>query len=127
MSNPIENFASAWFNLVKSHFKLFKLEAKLAKMSLLPLIISGVAVLLLGFSLWLVVLVMIACLIFEGTHRLWLGVLIDLLLSGVLTAIAVYLVLKYASRIQFKETMKNLLHFRAKKAHDQSKHVIKRD
>jgi len=117
MSNQIENFAAAWLNLVKSQFKLFQLEAKLAKKSILPLLICIVAALMLVFSFWIVLLVLIGYLIYDCSGRVWLAILVDLVLSGALTALALYYAMKFSSRMQFKASLESF-NFNRKKFHD---------
>ncbi len=70
----IEGFFTGQFNALKLLYTLLKLETKLARMSIIPMIVSVFLLLIVLFTLWTSIMVLFGYYVFYLTHSILLSI-----------------------------------------------------
>lgn len=110
--NAIIEYGKAWISLVKDHYHLFMLEAKLTKLSILPFITSCLLGLMFLTTLWMIFLITIAYFAFFFTHNVWLALLLTFLMNGLALIITVRYLRNFYNNLGFKKTKAHLASYR---------------
>lgn len=104
----IEQLGTNFFRLMKSHLRLFKLELKLAKVSIIPLIFSLIILLILSSTTWLILLALLTYAIYFFTHNLFISFGVTILFNFIIVGIVACYLKQMVSQMQFTQTRKNL-------------------
>ncbi len=104
MLENLEKMGLAWVRLIKAHAKLFLLEAKLAKASIVPIVLSGFTSFILLMSTWGLILLLGVVGIHAITHSLFLSVLIVLVINILILVSLGVFVSKLFKQLTFHNT-----------------------
>jgi hypothetical protein len=99
MLNSAEKLAISWMRLVKAYQKLFFLELKLAKSSIVPLIVSLCLFAILAIGAWGSLLVFIGYNFYNATQNIFLSLVYLLIFNIIILAIVTGIVVKYYRQI----------------------------
>lgn len=117
----LTNYGKAWLRLTKGHVRLFVLEFKLAKSSIIPFIVSLFLLSILILSTWLSFLTFIGYEIYSYSHSI-LWSLISVLLINILCLMMIgTFVLIYLKQISFTRTRSNLQAYKKLELHNENK------
>lgn len=109
--NNIEELGSALLTLLKSQSKLLALEAALAKKSIIPLMASAIAVMILTVSTWLICLSLIGYSAYLWTQHIAWAIAITLGINLSLWGIMVCNIMRYKDRVRFQKTRDHIKHW----------------
>ena len=116
----IEGYVSGQFNLIKNLLSLVKLQAKLAGLTIVPLIVNLFMIFIIIITLWLSLMSLLGYVIIVTLNNYWLAigciVLINLLM---LSALIKYLTLNLKA-MSFEKT-RNYLNHRENNEYEQLK------
>lgn len=101
----IEGFFNSKVEIAKGFWILFKLESKLASLSIIPLLICSVMLIAISMSFWFSVLILIGYLItyFTGGYVI-LSIISVLILNLIFFLLAVKYISMYLYRMSFART-----------------------
>jgi hypothetical protein len=84
--DEVEGYVSGQFNLIKNFVSLIKLEARLAGLTIVPLIVNVMMICIIIITLWLSFMTLLGYLIIVTLNNYWLAigsiVLVNLLMLG---------------------------------------------
>ncbi|NNM59414.1 MAG: hypothetical protein HKM04_06315 [Legionellales bacterium] len=105
--NDFDKLGMNFFHLIKKRIHLFKLEYKLAKMSIAPLILLAIGLLIVSNTTWLFFLIFITYLIYLHTQHFLICLLAILLLNITFIGILVFFLNKFFINMKFLRTRKH--------------------
>lgn len=104
----LQELGLAWLGLFKDQAKLVALESRLAQVSLIPLLISGLALALFTFSFWFVGLALLGTWIYHQGYALLPTLLIVFSVNFFMMMVAYFSACKYKKRVEFRRTRQSL-------------------
>ncbi len=104
MIKELEQMGIAWIVLIREQLKLFTLEAKLAKISLLPALVCTCLLLFLSISTWLCALTLAGYGLYFYSQSLFITFLTVFLVNLGMMLTAALLLKRYLKRMSFQYT-----------------------
>jgi len=109
--SSLQQLGFAWFSLIKDQVKLFGLESKLAQISMVPLLISGVALFYIAITLWISIIALLGYGVFLWLHNVLFSLIAVLVLNIFAACLSFLFLLKYKNRMRFEHTRAALKEF----------------
>lgn len=106
--NSAEKMGTAWFQLLKAYLRLFSLELKLAKGSVVPLILSLCFFMILTIATWGILIILLEYGFYSITHNTFLSLMYTLLFNIVILLLTLFFVIKYFRQMGFRKIRKYL-------------------
>lgn len=104
MIKELEQMGIAWVILIREQLKLFTLEAKLARISVLPAFLSACVLMLLGISTWVSALALAGYGIYYYAGNIWIALFSVFMVNLGLMVTAALLLRRYLRRMSFQYT-----------------------
>lgn len=104
MIKELEQMGIAWIILIREQLKLFTLEAKLAKISLFPALVSACVLMFFCISTWISALVLAGYGLYLYSQNLWIALLTVFVVNLGLVITAALFLKRYLRRMSFQYT-----------------------
>lgn len=106
LATELQRYIRVWLRIAKNRFKLFKIEFKIAKSTIKPLLILVSLLLMTLLSTWLLLLILIGVCVFALTANILISVT-SVLLLNILFIILLYQGIKFLVNVgSFQKTRK---------------------
>jgi uncharacterized membrane protein YqjE len=107
-NTSLQELGLAWLGLFKDQAKLISLESRLAQISMIPLLISGLALALFSISVWFLGLAVLGAWIYNQGYALLPTLSIVFGANLVMMIFAYFSLCKYKKRMEFRRTRQSL-------------------